>query len=111
MGYRFFRKYAGGTLRDTLSRVFPSPVYFMLYKINLNAEFREWLKVRQRDVLGEKPENIHQVEFNVHEAKEDIIRSFYDYQLLRGWPAIAQNTGDVVGYDESAIRKFFRRKH
>ena len=24
-----FRKYAGGTLRDTLSRAFPPPVYFM----------------------------------------------------------------------------------
>ena len=29
MGYRFFRKYAGGTLKDTLSRAFPPPVYFM----------------------------------------------------------------------------------
>ena len=29
MSRLFFRKYAGDTLRDTLSRVFPPPVYFM----------------------------------------------------------------------------------
>ena len=79
-------------------------------KINLNAEFREWLRVRQKDALGEKQENIYYVEFNVHEVTEDIIRSFYDYQAVRGWPSIAKHTGNVVGYDESAIRKFIRRK-
>ena len=67
--------------------------------------------MRQRELLGEKPENIHLVEFNVHEAKEYIIRSFYDYQAFREWPSIAKHTGEIVGYDESAIRKFFRRKH
>ena len=83
----------------------------MSYKINLNAELREWLKNRQKEVLGDKQENINLVEFNVHEAKEDIIRSFYDYQLVRGWSSIAKHTGEIVGYDESAIRKFIRRKH
>ncbi len=80
-------------------------------KYNLNAELRGWLSVRLIEVLGDNPDNIHQVAFNVHEAKEDIIRSFYDYQLLRGWSSIAKHTGDIVGYDESAIRKFVRRKH
>jgi hypothetical protein len=78
---------------------------------NLNAELREWLSVRLSEVLGNNSNNIRYVEFNVHEVKEDIIRSFYDYQLIRGWPSIAKHTGDVVGYDESAIRKFVRRKH
>lgn len=78
--------------------------------INLNAELREWLSVRLSQVLGNNSDNIRYVEFNVHEAKEDIIRSFYDYQLVRGWPSIAKNTGDIVGYDESAIRKVLRRK-
>ena len=79
-------------------------------QINLNAEFCKWLSMRQKEVLGDKPENIHRVKFNIPDAKEDIIRSFYDYQLVRGWPSIAKHTGDVVGYDESAIRKFIRRK-
>lgn len=79
--------------------------------INLNAEFREWLSLRQKELLGDKPENIHHVVFNVHEAKEDIIRSFYDYQLVRGWTSLAKHTGDIVGYDESTIRKIFRRRH
>ena len=78
---------------------------------NLNAELREWLSVRLSEVLGDNSDNIRYVAFNVHEAKETIIRSIYDYQLVRGWPSIAKHTGDIVGYDESAIRKFVRRKH
>jgi len=88
-----------------------SPSGVLMTKINLNAEFQEWLRVRLSEVLGNNSENIHQVELNIHEAKEYIIRSFYDYQLLRGWPSVAKNTGNVVGYDESAIRKFVSRKH
>ena len=82
---RFFRKYAGGTLDGTLPLSIPAPVYFMT-KINLNAELQEWLRVRLSEVLGNNSENIHWVELNLHEAKEKIIRSFYDYLLLRGWP-------------------------
>ena len=78
--------------------------------INLNAELREWLSVRLSEVLGNNSDNIRYVEFNIHEAKEDIILCFYDYQLVRGWPSIANHTGNIVGYDESAIRKFVRRK-
>ena len=82
-----------------------------MQKFDFNAELREWLSVRLSEVLGNNSDNIRYVEFNIHEAKEDIIKSFYDYQLLRGWPSIAKHTGDIVGYDESAIRKFVRRKH
>ena len=56
-------------------------------------------------------DNIGSVEFSIHDAKEDIVRSIYDYQLVRGWPSVAKHTGIIVGYDESAIRKFIRRKH
>ena len=36
-----FRKYAGGTLWDTLSRAFPPPVYFMFYyELESTAERR-----------------------------------------------------------------------
>lgn len=107
---RFFRKYAGGTLTGTLPLSIPVSGVLMK-KNNLNVELREWLSARLKELLGEKQENIHHVEFNVHEAKEMIIRSFYDYQAIREWPSIAKHTGEIVGYDESAIRKFFRRKH
>ena len=83
----------------------------MIIKTNLNAELREWLSVRLSEVLGNNSDNIGSVEFNIHEAKEDIVRSIYDYQLVRGWPSVAKHTGEIVGYDESAIRKFIRRKH
>ena len=71
---------------------------------------REWFRVQLSEVLGENPENIHHVDFNLHEAKDDIILGLYDYQLVRGWPSIAKHTADIVGYDESAIRKTRRRK-
>ena len=83
----------------------------MIIKTNLNAELREWLSVRLSEVLGNNSDNIGSVEFNIHEAKEDIVWSIYDYQLVRGWPSVAKHTGEIVGYDESAIRKFIRRKH
>ena len=88
----------------------PASGVLTMKKYDFNAELREWLSVRLIEVLGNDSDNIHQVEFNVHEAKEDIIRSFYDYQLVHGWSSIAKHTGEIVGYDESAIRKFIRRK-
>lgn len=104
MPWEFFCNYAG------LSNQFRHH-YMNKDLIDFNAELQEWLNVRLCEVLGDNSENIGNVVFNVHKAKEDIIRSFYDYQLFHGWPAIAKNTGYIVGYDESAIRKFIQRKH
>jgi hypothetical protein len=49
--------------------------------INLNAELREWLSVRLSQVLGNNSDNIRYVEFNVHEAKEDI--RYYNNERIK----------------------------
>ena len=79
--------------------------------INLNAELREWLSIRLSDTLSNNPDNIHLVVLNLREAKEDIFRLLYEYQVIRQWPSIAVNTALVLGYDEGTIRRMRKRKH
>ena len=64
--------------------------------INLNAELREWLGSRLSEVLGDNSSNIHYVVLNIHEAKDDIFRLVYDYQVRRQWPSVAANTANVL---------------
>ena len=64
--------------------------------INLNAELREWLDMRLSEVLGENPENRNYLRLDIHEAKDDIFRLVYDYQVRRQWPSVAANTADVL---------------
>jgi len=39
---------------------------YMSSKINLNAEFCKWLSSRQKELLGDEPENIHLVVLKNH---------------------------------------------
>jgi len=57
---------------------------------------REWFRAQLIEVLGENPDNIHYVVLNIHEAKDDIFRLVYDYQVQRQWPSVAANTADVL---------------
>ena len=71
--------------------------------VNLNEEFREWINERVNEVLAEDPENMNHVVFNLNEAKEDIFRLFYYYQVKRGWNAIATNTANILGVDRKTV--------
>lgn len=71
--------------------------------VNLNEEFREWINKRVNEVLAEDPENMNHVVFNLNEAKEDIFRLFYSYQVKRGWNAIATNTANILGVDRKTV--------
>ena len=75
----------------------------MKTKINLNAELRLWLSVRLSEVLGDNPDNINTIECNLHEAKDDIFRLIYDYQVARNWPHIAANTAKILGIDNKTV--------
>lgn len=75
----------------------------MRQNINLNAELREWLSKRLSEVLGENSQNSHYVVLNIHEAKDDIFRLFYDYQVRRGWPHVADHTAKMLGIDRRTI--------
>ena len=77
----------------------------MKKKINLGAETVEFVRVRMAEILGEDPQNINNLEFDVKEVKEQIFRLFYDYQVLRGWPHVATNTANILGFDERTVRR------
>ena len=81
----------------------------MKQTINLNAELREWFGTRLSEVLGENPSNIHYVELNVHEVKEDIFRLVYDYQVRCQWPSVAANTADVLGLSEMHVHRLIKK--
>jgi transcriptional regulator of acetoin/glycerol metabolism len=55
------------------------------------------------EVVGENPENLQKVECNMKEVKEQIFRLFYDYQVVRGWPHVADRTADILGIDRKTV--------
>ena len=71
--------------------------------INLNAELREWLGNRLSEVLGDNSSNIHYVVLNIHEAKDDIFRLVYDYQVQRQWPSVTENTSVILRMDRATV--------
>lgn len=77
----------------------------MKKNIDLGAETVEFVRMRMEEVLGEDPQNIRRVELNVKEVKEQIFRLFYDYQVCRGWPHVAANTANILGFDERTVRR------
>ena len=77
----------------------------MKKNIDLGAETVEFVRTRMAEVIGENPENLVRVELNMKEVKERIFRLFYDYQVCRGWPHVAANTANVLGFDERTVRR------
>ena len=78
--------------------------------LNLNAELREWLGRRLSETLGDNPDNIHHAVLNIHEAKDDIFRLFYDYQVRRGWPHVADNTAAILGISEMHVYRMAKKQ-
>lgn len=78
--------------------------------IDLGAETVLFVRTRMEEVLGEEPENINKVEFNVKEVKEQIFRLFYDYQVRRGWPHVAANTANLLGFSEMHVHRMAKNK-
>lgn len=77
----------------------------MKKNIDLGAETVEFVRTRMAEVIGENPKNLERVELNIKEVKEQIFRLFYDYQVRRGWPHVAANTANVLGFDERTVRR------
>ena len=82
----------------------------MRQTVDLNAELREWLGRRLSETLGDNPDNIHHVVLNIHEAKDDIFRLFYDYQVRRGWPHVADNTAAILGISEMHVYRMAKKQ-
>ena len=81
----------------------------MKQKINLGAETVEFVRVRMAEILGEDPQNINNVEFDEKEVKEQIFRLFYDYQVRRGWPHVAERTADVLGISRTHVYELLKK--
>ena len=75
----------------------------MKTNINLNAELREWLDMRLSEVLGENPENRNYLRLDIHEAKDDIFRLVYDYQVRRQWSSVTENTSVILRMDRATV--------
>ena len=78
--------------------------------IDLNAELREWLGRRLSETLGDNPDNIRLLYFDIREANADIFRLLYDYQLLRQWPSVDANTAMILGVERSTIWRRMTKK-
>lgn len=77
---------------------------------DLGAEAVEMVRRRMREVVGEDPEKLQQVECNIKEVKEQIFRLFYDYQVVRGWPHVAANTADILGLSEMHVHRMAKKR-
>ena len=77
----------------------------MAERIDLNAELREFLRMRATQILGEEQENRDMLKLCIKEAGDDIFCLLYDYQVYRGWEQIAENMARMTGIERSTTYK------
>ena len=77
----------------------------MKQRIDLGAETVELVRRRLKEILGENPENINKIKFNMKEVKGQIFRLFYDYQVVRNWPHVAVNTAEILEMSEMHVHR------
>ena len=82
----------------------------MTSHIDLGAETVAFVRMRMAEVVGEDPENLKRVELNLKEVKEQIFRLFYDYQVVRCWPHVAERTADILGISEMHVHRMAKKK-
>lgn len=81
----------------------------MTKHIDLGAETVAFVRMRMMEVIGEDPENLKRVELNMKEVKEQIFRLFYDYQVVRGWPYVAERTSDILGMSRAHVYEMLKK--
>jgi hypothetical protein len=82
----------------------------MTQHIDLGAETVAFVRKRLAETVGEEPQNIQHVEFDMKEVKEQIFLLFYDYQVVRGWPHVAAYTADVLGISEMHVHRMSKKR-
>ena len=86
----------------------------MRQRIDLGTETVEFVRKRMSEILGENPENIEKIKFNMKEVKGQIFRLFYDYQVVRNWPHVAVNTAEILDMSEMHVHRLAKnagKKH
>ena len=81
----------------------------MTKQIDLGAETVAFVRKRMTEVLVEEPKNIELVTLNLKEVKEQIFRLFYDYQIRRGWPHVADRTADVLCMSRAHVYELLKK--
>ena len=81
----------------------------MTKHIDLGAETVAFVRMRMMEVIGEDQENLKRVELNMKEVKEQIFRLFYDYQIIRGWPHVAERTSDILGMSRAHVYEMLKK--
>ena len=82
----------------------------MTKHIDLGAETVAFIRMRMVEVIGEDPENLKRVELNMKEVKEQVFRLFYDYQVVRSWPHVANTTADILGMSRAHVYELLKKK-
>ena len=77
----------------------------MTKRIDLNAELREFLRMRVTQIVGENQENRDLLKLCIKEVGDDIFCLLYDYQVDRGWEQIAENMSRMTGIERSTTYK------
>ena len=77
----------------------------MNQRIDLNAELREFLRMRVTQILGEKQENRDMLKLCIKEAGDDIFCLLYDYQVNRRWEQVAENMARMTGIERGTTYK------
>ena len=86
----------------------------MTQRIDLGAETVEFVRRRMTEIVGEDPQNITKIKFNMKEVKGQIFRLFYDYQEVRNWPHVAVNTAEILDISEMHVHRLAKnagKKH
>lgn len=81
----------------------------MTQHIDLGAETVAFVRKRLAETVGEEPQNIQHVEFDMKEVKEQIFLLFYDYQVVRGWPHVAERTSDILGMSRAHVYEMLKK--
>ena len=81
----------------------------MRQNIDLGAETVAFVRSRLKEVVGEDSEKLGRVEMNMKEVKEQIFRLFYDYQVIRGWPHVADRTADVLCMSRAHVYELLKK--
>lgn len=82
----------------------------MTKHIDLGAETVAFVRMRIVEVIGENPDNLKLVELNMKEVKEQVFRLFYDYQVVRSWPHVANTTADILGMSRAHVYELLKKK-
>jgi len=81
----------------------------MTEKTDLNAELREFLRIRVTQIVGENQENRSKLKLSIKEAGDDIFCLLYNYQVDREWAQVAENMANMTGIERSTTYKMLDR--